>query len=95
MAAFDITRPLVASGAVGLANRALYEAARYAQERHTMGKPIIQHQAVAFMLADMAMNVESGRNMVWKACSLKDAGQRNSRREKLSTMYRSTTLQTH
>lgn len=78
MSAFDITRPLVASGAVGLAQRALYEAARYAQERQTMGKAIINHQAVAFMLADMAIAVESSRGMVWKACSLKDAGQRNT-----------------
>ena len=78
MSAFDITRPLVASGAVGLANRALYEAARYAQTRETMGKPIISHQAIAFMLADMAIAVESSRGMVWKACAMKDAGQRNT-----------------
>lgn len=55
MQAFDITRPLVGAGAVGLAQRALAEAARYAQERKTFGVPIIQHQAVAFMLADMAI----------------------------------------
>jgi acyl-CoA dehydrogenase len=78
MSAFDITRPLVASGAVGLANRALYEGARYAQTRETMGKPIISHQAIAFMLADMAIAVESSRGMVWKACAMKDAGQRNT-----------------
>lgn len=78
MSAFDITRPLVASGAVGLANRALYEAARYAQDRTTMGKKIIEHQAIAFMLADMSIAVESSRGMVWKACAMKDAGQRNS-----------------
>ena len=78
MSAFDITRPLVASGGVGLANRALYEAARYAQDRVTMGKKIIEHQAIAFMLADMSIAVESSRGMVWKACAMKDAGQRNS-----------------
>ncbi|CAO1618401.1 unnamed protein product [Sympodiomycopsis kandeliae] len=78
MGAFDITRPLVAAGAIGVAQRALVEAAKYAQERKTMGRPIIQHQAVAFMLADMAMDVEAARNMVWKASWAKDNGQRNS-----------------
>lgn len=78
MGAFDITRPLVASGAVGLAQRALHEAAIYAKERKTMGKPIIEHQAIAFMLADMQMAVEASRNLVWKSCWLKDQGERNS-----------------
>ncbi|PWZ01095.1 acyl-CoA dehydrogenase NM domain-like protein [Testicularia cyperi] len=78
MGAFDITRPLVAAGAVGLAQRALHEAATYAQDRKTMGKPIIDHQAVAFMLADMQMDVEAARNLVWKSCWAKDQGQRNS-----------------
>ncbi|WFD32798.1 medium-chain acyl-CoA dehydrogenase [Malassezia sp. CBS 17886] len=78
MGAFDITRPLVASGAVGLAQRALYEATIYAKERKTMGKPIIAHQAIAFMLADMQMAVEASRNLVWKSAWAKDQGQRNS-----------------
>lgn len=43
-----------------------------------MGRPIIQHQAIAFMLADMAISVESARNMVWKSCWTKDQGLRNS-----------------
>jgi hypothetical protein len=55
MGAFDITRPLVAAAAVGLAQRALEEATMYAQTRKTMGKPIIEHQAIAFILADMAI----------------------------------------
>ncbi|KAG9018935.1 hypothetical protein FRB90_008128 [Tulasnella sp. 427] len=78
MKAFDITRPLVASGAVGLAQRALEEATKYAQERKTMGVPIIQHQAVAFMLADMAIQTEASRALVWKAAWAKDAGQKNT-----------------
>lgn len=44
MGAFDITRPLVAAGAVGLAQRALAEAAKYALDRQSFGKPIIKHQ---------------------------------------------------
>lgn len=45
----------------------------------TMGVPIIQHQAVAFMLADMAIQTEASRALVWKAAWSKDAGQRNSK----------------
>ncbi|CEQ38818.1 SPOSA6832_00275 [Sporobolomyces salmonicolor] len=61
MGAFDITRPLVASGAVGLAQRALVEATKYAHDRKTFGVPIIQHQAISTMLAEMAIGVESSR----------------------------------
>ncbi|GAA6046554.1 hypothetical protein JCM3770_006206 [Rhodotorula araucariae] len=73
MGAFDITRPLVASGAVGLAQRALAEAAKYAHDRKTFGVPIIQHQAIGTMLAEMAIGVELSRNAVWRAASAKDA----------------------
>ncbi|KAL8602081.1 hypothetical protein ACOMHN_007351 [Nucella lapillus] len=55
MGAFEKTRPPVAAGAVGLAQRALDEAMRYSMERKSMGKSICEHQAVAFMLADMAI----------------------------------------
>ncbi|KAM0753213.1 acyl-CoA dehydrogenase NM domain-like protein [Meredithblackwellia eburnea MCA 4105] len=78
MGAFDITRPLVGAGAVGIAQRALAEAAKYAWERKTFGREIGKHQAVAFMLADMAIGAESSRNMVWKAAWMKDQGQRNT-----------------
>lgn len=78
MKAFDITRPLVASAAVGLAQRALEEATRYAQQRQTMGQNIINHQGVAFMLADMAIAAEAARALVWKAAWAKDAGERNT-----------------
>ncbi|KAG2175751.1 hypothetical protein INT44_000229, partial [Umbelopsis vinacea] len=78
MGAFDITRPLVASGAVGLARRAMEEATKYSLERKTMGKEIFSHQAVAFMLADMAIGIESARMMVYKAGYMRDQGQRNT-----------------
>lgn len=61
MAAFDQTRPPVAAGAVGLARRALDEALKYSLQRKTMGKPIAQHQAIGFMLADMATGIEAAR----------------------------------
>lgn len=50
MAAFDNTRPPVAAAAVGLSQRALDEASKYSLERKTMGKPIVQHQAVRLFL---------------------------------------------
>jgi alkylation response protein AidB-like acyl-CoA dehydrogenase len=64
----------IASQAVGMA-RAAYEAALdYARERETFGKPIIQHQAVAFKLADMATQIHAARQMVHHAAALRDAG---------------------
>ena len=57
MGAFDKTRPPVAAAAVGLAQRALEEATKYAAERKTFGTPIMNHQAVAFMLAEMAIGM--------------------------------------
>ncbi len=78
MAAFDITRPMVASCAVGLANRCLTESIAYARERKTFGKPISDYQAVSFMVADMAKSVEAARLLVWKSAWQFDQGERNS-----------------
>jgi len=78
MAAFDNTRPPVAAAATGLAWRALDEATSYSLERKTMGKPIVQHQAVSFMLAEMASRVELGRLMTYKSAWMIDQGQRNT-----------------
>ena len=61
MGAFDKTRPPVAAGAVGISQRALDEATKYAMERKTFGVPIIHHQAVSFMLSDMAIGTEAAR----------------------------------
>lgn len=64
----------IAAQAVGMA-RAAFEAARdYAHERRTFGKPIIEHQAVAFRLADMATRIAVARQMVHHAASLREAG---------------------
>jgi len=74
MGAFDKTRPPVAAGAVGIAQRALDEATKYAMERKTFGQPIINHQAVNFMLADMAIGIESSR-----LCYMKSAWQADNK----------------
>ena len=65
----------IAAQAVGMA-RAAFEAARdYARERIAFGKPIVEHQAVAFRLADMATRIEAARQLVLHAASLKEAGE--------------------
>lgn len=78
MAAFDNTRPPVAIAAVGLARRAMDEAIKYSLERKTMGKAIAEHQAVSFMIADMAAGVEMGRLMTYKSAYEIDNGRRNT-----------------
>ncbi|MBR0566985.1 acyl-CoA dehydrogenase [Azoarcus sp. L1K30] len=64
----------IASQCLGMARAALEAAVKYAQERETFGKPIFEHQAVNFRLADMATQLEAARQLVWHAASLKDAG---------------------
>jgi acyl-CoA dehydrogenase len=78
MAAFDHTRPPVASGAVGVGRAAMEHAIRYAKERHAFGVAIHRHQAVAFMIADMAKDLDAARLLVWRAADLYDRGQKNS-----------------
>ncbi|MHB1047447.1 MAG: acyl-CoA dehydrogenase family protein [Thermoanaerobaculia bacterium] len=79
MSAFDHTRPPVASGAVGLAQRAMDESVKYAKERKTFGLPIAAYQSISFMIAEMAMNVEAGRHLVRLAAWAIDAGKRNTK----------------
>jgi len=65
----------IAAQAVGMARAALDHALAYARERVAFGKPIAEHQAVNFRLADMAVQVEAARQLVWHAASLRDAGE--------------------
>jgi alkylation response protein AidB-like acyl-CoA dehydrogenase len=64
----------IAAQAVGMAQAALEIAAAYAKDRKSMGKPIIEHQAVGFRLADLATRLEGARQLVLHAASVKDAG---------------------
>ncbi|WP_406516557.1 acyl-CoA dehydrogenase family protein [Streptomyces sp. NBC_00134] len=74
MRTFDISRAVLGAAATGVA-RAAYEYARdYARMRVQFGKPIIEHQAVAFRLADMRTRIEQSRLMTWRAARRLDAG---------------------
>ncbi|MGL1834015.1 acyl-CoA dehydrogenase [Rhodocyclaceae bacterium SMB388] len=64
----------IAAQCLGMARAALEAAIKYAHERESFGKPIFEHQAVNFRLADMATQLEAARQLVWHAASLKDAG---------------------
>jgi alkylation response protein AidB-like acyl-CoA dehydrogenase len=77
MDALEVGRANVAARGVGIAQRALELALRYSQERKTFGRPIAEHQAIQFKLADMATQVEAARLLTLKAARLKDAGERS------------------
>ena len=72
----EVGRVNVAARACGIANRAFELGIAYAQQRETFGKPIAEHQAVLFRLAEMATKVETAHTMMVKAARLKDSGQR-------------------
>jgi alkylation response protein AidB-like acyl-CoA dehydrogenase len=77
MDALELGRVNVAARGVGLAQRALELALRYSQERRAFGRPIAEHQAIQFKLADMATQVEAARLLTHRAARMKDAGQRS------------------
>ena len=87
MAALDITRPMIAVGSVGIARSALELATEYAKKRIQFGVPISQHEAVQFMLADMAKDMEAARLLVWKAAWLADQGVRNSKEAAMAKAF--------
>lgn len=74
MRTFDRTRPDIGAFACGIMRRALDESVKYARERKTFGVPIGEHQAVQFMLAEMAIAYEAGHLLTFKAASLLDSG---------------------
>ena len=75
MKVFDRSRPATAAGALGVARRALEESIKYAKERISMGKEIWQYQAIGHKIADMAMELEAARLLVWKSAWAVDNGQ--------------------
>ncbi|HXM57444.1 MAG TPA: acyl-CoA dehydrogenase family protein [Candidatus Dormibacteraeota bacterium] len=64
---FEATRPIVGAQALGIARAAFEFALQYAKERRQFGRPIIENQAIAFKLADMALEIEAARGLIWRA----------------------------
>ena len=91
MATFDRSRVTLAASATGLARAALEYAVGYAKERVQFGKPIAQHQAVAFRLADMALRVDAARLLTWRAARLLDAGERATTEAAMAKLHASET----
>ena len=73
----EVGRVNVAARACGIANRAFELAIAYSQQRETFGKPISEHQAILFRLAEMATKVEAAHTMMVRAARMKDSGDRN------------------
>jgi alkylation response protein AidB-like acyl-CoA dehydrogenase len=90
MKTFDMSRPGVASQAVGIAQGALDVAVKYAKERQQFGKPISSFQGIQWMLADMATEVEAARALVYACAREIDAGVKDVARESaMAKMYAS------
>ena len=83
----DGGRISVAAMGVGLAQGAYDLAFKYAQEREQFGKPIASFQAIQFQLADMAVEIEAGRNLVYKAAWLKDEGRPFAKEAAMAKLY--------
>jgi alkylation response protein AidB-like acyl-CoA dehydrogenase len=91
MDALEVGRVNVAARGVGIAQRALELGLKYALERRTFGKPIAEHQAIQFKLADMATKVEAARLLMLKAARMKDAGERSDVEAGMAKLFASET----
>ena len=76
MSGLETGRINIAARAVGVAQAAFEASIRYAQQRHTFGVPISQHQAIQLKLADMATKIQAARLMTYDAAAKKDSGER-------------------
>ena len=74
MSTFEASRPLVGAQALGIARAAYEYSLDYAKERVAFGRPIIENQAIAFKLADMKMEIDAARLLVWRACWMASNG---------------------
>jgi alkylation response protein AidB-like acyl-CoA dehydrogenase len=91
MHTFDRSRVTLAASATGLARAALEYAVDYAKQREQFGRPIAEHQAVAFRLADMALRVDAARLLAWRAADLLDRGERATSQAAMAKLHASET----
>jgi alkylation response protein AidB-like acyl-CoA dehydrogenase len=87
MQTLDHSRPIVAAGAVGVARAAFEFALAYSQERKQFGRPIAKQQAIQFMLADMATEIDAARMLCWRAAWLLDQEEPNSVQSSMAKVF--------
>ena len=87
MQTLDRTRMCIGAAAVGVARRAYEEALAYSKQRVQFGKPLYKHQAIAFMLADMATEIEAARGLVWQAAWKMDSGDADPKLGAMAKLY--------
>ncbi|MFB0532714.1 MAG: acyl-CoA dehydrogenase family protein, partial [Desulfatiglandales bacterium] len=84
---FDMSRPSIAALALGIAEAALDISFNYACQRETFGRPLIKHQAISFMLADAAMQIEAGRGLMVEAAKRHDRNKPNTKIASMSKCF--------
>ncbi|HTB74120.1 MAG TPA: acyl-CoA dehydrogenase family protein [Polyangiaceae bacterium] len=89
MATLDGGRIGIACQAIGIARAAFERSVAYAKERKSFGVPIAQHQAIQFMLSDMATQIDAARLLAWRAAKMKDAKVRHSAESAMAKLYAS------
>jgi butyryl-CoA dehydrogenase len=89
MATLDGGRIGIACQALGIARAAFERSVSYSKERKSFGVPIAQHQAIQFMLADMATQIDAARLLAWRAATLKDKGVRHTMESSIAKLYAS------
>lgn len=91
MADFDMSRPTVAALALGIAEGAMQHTLNYASQRETFGRPLFDHQAISFMLADAATRIEAGRGLMERAARSYDEGSSNTQLASMAKCFCSDT----
>ena len=86
---FDMSRPGIAALALGIAESAFEAALEYATQRETFGKPLVKHQAISFMLADAAMQIEAARGLIIRSARLYDMKKPNTKIASMAKCYTS------
>jgi butyryl-CoA dehydrogenase len=89
MSTLDGGRIGIACQAIGIARAAFEKSVAYAKERKSFGVPIAQHQAIQFMIADMATQIDAARLLAWRAAVMKDRGVRHTAESSMAKLYAS------
>ncbi|MBL9023378.1 MAG: acyl-CoA dehydrogenase family protein [Myxococcales bacterium] len=89
MSTLDGGRIGIAAQAIGIAQAAFEKSVAYSKERHSFGAPICDHQAIQFMLADMATEIEAARLLVLRAARMKDLGQKHTAESSMAKLFAS------